>query len=617
MADLTQAYAALQKADAAGDTAGAQQLAAYIKSQGAPQQYDAVEGQAIPTGSPAAVAAQSPVSSMPSYQRFAAGYGAAGNNLVQGLGQDLGLVSRQDVANTRATNAPLMATSAGKAGDIAGSIVDTLPAAAIPGANTLAGAAGIGAAMGFAQPSTSTSDTLLNTGLGGLVGPASILAGRGAAAVYQGGKAVIEPLFQGGQQRVAARALQTFAGGPAGVSQAVSDLGSAAPVLPGVQPTTAELANNGGLAQFERSLRNNPEYLTALTNRNQSNRAAMTGALDSIAGTDSDMQAAQQVRSQWSGPMYQAAGNNVAKADGALVDLLARPSMQSAWKRASQLAAEQNEVLTLPAPGEDPLVAGQSVSGKTLQYLKMGLNDLSATADQKGMGAHEQNALNSTISAFNGWTQKNLPGLRDADQTYAAASNYINQMDIGRALSNKLKPALTDFGNNTRLNANSYAGALRNGDQLAANATGMNNATLGSVLSPDQMTTINQIGQQLARRANADELGRAVGSNTGQNLLSQNVLRQMLGPLGLPESMAERATQSTLGQSVLRPVQWLTQAGQPKVMDIMANSALDPVLARRLLMQGINPSVAQGIWTRQGILGAVGSSGALAYASEK
>src|ERR1700693_1355129 len=35
--DLTHVYAALQKADAAGDTAGAQRLADYIRAQSAPQ----------------------------------------------------------------------------------------------------------------------------------------------------------------------------------------------------------------------------------------------------------------------------------------------------------------------------------------------------------------------------------------------------------------------------------------------------------------------------------------------------------------------------------------------------------------------------------------------------
>jgi hypothetical protein len=133
-------------------------------------------------------------------------------------------------------------------------------------------------------------------------------------------------------------------------------------------------------------------------------------------------------------------------------------------------------------------------------------------------------------------------------------------MEVGQALTNKLLPALSDFGNNTRLNANSFAGAVRNGDTLAAQVTGQKNATLADTLSADQLRTVMQVGEQLARRANADELGRAVGSNTGQNLISQNILRQVLGPLGLPQSMTERAASSALGQSVLRPVQWLAKA---------------------------------------------------------
>jgi hypothetical protein len=72
MSDLSDLYTALQNADAAGDTASAQQLADYIRSQsstGAPDRsgwaypnsrsYDAVNGQLVPTGSPQALAAQS------------------------------------------------------------------------------------------------------------------------------------------------------------------------------------------------------------------------------------------------------------------------------------------------------------------------------------------------------------------------------------------------------------------------------------------------------------------------------------------------------------------------------------------------------------------------------
>lgn len=593
--DLATLYDALRNADAAGDTAGAQRIAAYIKTQSAPKSYDAVNGQLVPTGSPAAKAAQSPVSDS-DVQNFLAGAGKATYDLGRGIGQLTGSVSRQDVADARARDAPLMKTKAGLAGDITGTAADLLPAALIPGAGTLGGAAAIGAGTGLLQPSASTGETLGNIGLGVAAGPAGVGIGRLVGALYQGGKAALEPLFQGGQQRIAARTLQSFAGGPQAAQQAAQNLARPLQVLPGVQPTTAELANNAGIAQLERTLRNNPEALTAMTARNQANRAAMTGALQGIAGTDADMAAAQSARASAAQPLYDAARNATVPADADLGRILARPSVQAAWSRAQQLAAERGESLV----GEN----ANDIRGRTLQYLKMALQDTTNAGPQRGMGAHELNATRSTLSDLQDWIGRNVPSLRAADSAYAAGSLPINRMQIGQELSNRLQPALADFGNNSRLNAASYANALRNGDQLAANVTGNARATLAGTMAPEQQQTLQQIGEQLARRANADELGRAVGSNTGQNLASQNVLRQFLGPLGLPQSLGERAAQSTLGQTVLRPLQWAAQTGEPRILQQLANASLNPHEAAQLLqLAQRNPRIAQLIWARQGLLG--------------
>lgn len=664
--DLSPVYDALRQAAAAGDTAGAQKLAAYIQSQGQPKfgtgkslQSDG-SGGLVPTGSAAAQAANSPTAGMSTLDKLRAGYGKGTMDLLRGAGQmipwyrpqtmtglitgddnhGLGtLVSRKDVQDSRALDAPLMATGAGKVGDVAGSAVNMLPAAFIPGANTLAGAAAIGAGSGLMQPSTSTGQTLINTAAGGLLGPAGILAGRAGGALYQGGKAALEPLFQGGQQRVAARALQSFAGGPTEAALAAQRLANPPSVLPGVQPTTAELANNAGIAQMERSLRNNPEYVTALTNRNQANRGAMTSALGDIAGTDAQRQAAVDARSAAAKPLYDAAKGATVQADDTLRDLLQRPSMQTAWGRAQQLAQEngdqlragfdmpehvvQSPVLSESGTPFTTTVPAQSsrYSGKAIQYLKMALNDTANTGPQNGMGAHEVNAVKSTLSSLNDWTSANLPALRNADAAYAKMSGPINQMDVGQALSNKLVPALGDFGNNTRLSAATYANAVRNGDSLAAGVTGNKSSTLGSVLSPQQNQTVRQVGEQLARRSNADELGRAVGSNTGQNVIAQNTLGQFLGPLGLPQSMGSRIAQNSFAQSLTRPLNFLTQMGTPKVMDQLAGAALHPADAANLLkLVQQNPKIAQMLWARQGLLGPIANTvgqGLLGNASQK
>lgn len=200
MADLAPVYAALQKADAAGDSAGAKQLADYIRSQAtsAPRSFDSTPGGLVPTGSVAAKAAQSPIatpdptSSSPvdseissMLSNAASGTGKAFVDLARGAGQYLGLVSRQDVQNSRERDAPLMATGSGKVGNIVGNVAAAAPALAIPGANTIVGAGLIGAGTGALQPSTSTGETVRNTLIGGALGSGGQAIGNAVASGAQ------------------------------------------------------------------------------------------------------------------------------------------------------------------------------------------------------------------------------------------------------------------------------------------------------------------------------------------------------------------------------------------------------------------------------------------------
>lgn len=164
----------------------ADEALAHFQQQYTPQSFS---GQPVPlqVSNPAEYAPQSPqfqakygpTAGASTLDNLRAGAGKAFVDLGRGTGQMLGLESRQDVAQSRAQDAPLMATTAGKVGNVAGNVAATLPALAIPGANTVAGAGLVGAGLGFLQPSTSTKETLTNTGLG---------AAAGAAGQYVGNK---------------------------------------------------------------------------------------------------------------------------------------------------------------------------------------------------------------------------------------------------------------------------------------------------------------------------------------------------------------------------------------------------------------------------------------------
>ncbi len=536
--------------------------------------------------------------------RYLSGVGKMQTDIGQGIGQVVGLQSREDVGNKRALDAELMSTGAGKAGAITGAVATTLPAAFIPGANTVAGSAAIGAGLGFLQPSMSTGETIQNTGLGGAAGGLGVLAMRGLASAYRGGKALLEPLTRGGQERIAARTMEAFAGGRQGAQQAAANIQAelGRGTLPGYQPTTAELAGNAGLSQLERTLRNNPEVLTALSDRGRDNAAAIVGAMDSVAGNDAAMQAAQAARSASAKPLYDAATKATARADGQFGQLMARPSMSTAWQKAQALASEAGDVLP----------AAPDMSGKTLHYLKMAMDDLADNPAANGIAGNAARAVKDTRTAFLGWLEKQIPEYATARQTYAQMSQPINQMQIGQALRDKLVPALNDFGGAgstaNGLRPANFAQAMRDGDALAARVLDRGSARMADVMSPQQMATLNKVGETVARKSASENLGRAIGSNTGQNLASQNVLRQFLGPLGLPESTIQRAAESTLLQTVLRPVQFVGKLGEERALKRLAQAALDPKVAEELLRIGVPPQQL-GILRYQALAAPAAASG--------
>ena len=118
-------------------------------------------------------------------ERGLAGAGKALTDLGRGVGQRLGMVSVEEVAESRRRDAPLMATTAGKVGNIGANVAVLAPTAMIPGANSLAGSATVGALAGLAQPSLSTGETVGNALMGGAGGAAGQVVANGIGRAAQ------------------------------------------------------------------------------------------------------------------------------------------------------------------------------------------------------------------------------------------------------------------------------------------------------------------------------------------------------------------------------------------------------------------------------------------------
>ena len=104
----------------------------------------------------------SPTADMNAFQRFAAAYGKVGADIALGmrsvLPESIGGTKPGEVAERKRLDEPLMRTPAGAIGNVAGNLAAYAPMAALPGANTVAGAAGYGALAGVLQPAENWSE---------------------------------------------------------------------------------------------------------------------------------------------------------------------------------------------------------------------------------------------------------------------------------------------------------------------------------------------------------------------------------------------------------------------------------------------------------------------------
>ena len=510
-----------------------------------------------------------PTEGMSGFDKFAAGVGKAVTDTGRGLGQMVGLVDRKDVAEARKYDAPLLKTGAGSAGDLTGNILTTLPLAFVPGANTVKGASLIGSLAGFAQPSVSTEETLKNTGLGALAGGGGVAAGRTLAAGYQGVTGLIRPLTEKGQQQIAAEVLQSSA---TDAAKAAQNAAKARALVPGSNPTLGQVADDAGIAQLERTLLNNPETAGPLNQAYQAQQAARRKAIADVAGTPEHRAAIEQGRSVFANEDYgnafaQGIDAEMAKALQPQIDsLMKRPSIQSAKMVAKGLAAEKDIALT------------DFGSLEGMDWVKKALdNQISkATSGQTSIGKQKLEALMQTKQDLMDTLEQIAPAYKTANDNFAKMSRQINSADVAADLQNRLYKN-AEWGAGKEMGS-TYQTELSKAIDSVKKQTGMNKS-LSQVMDTKDIATLEAIAKDLARKENAQNLGRAVGSPTMQNMMGQNLINRIAGPLGMPQSFSQNVIANTLS----RPYDFVMKSAQPKISATLAEALTDPAKAQRLL----------------------------------
>lgn len=549
----------------------------------------AVPSEWLSSGPAAKPAPPDPTEGMSGTEKFLAGAGKAFTDIGRGTGQiarsilpksvsdTLGLPTQAQIDEARRLDAPLMKTSAGTAGAITGGVATALPTMLIPGANTVTGAALTGAAMGALQPTTENESRAKNALVGGLLGGGTVLAGRAVKAAYQGGKALLEPFSEAGRNNIAGRTLARFADDPSAIKNVTST-----PTATGALPTLAEQTGDRGIAQLQDALRSaDPQIENQIGQRLAANNAARVAALKSLTGQDGARDFAAANRAGTVDTMFDDAFKVRPTIDSltpeqtkAMQSLLGRPAIQSAIKEAQ--ANAQNAGKNLASSD-----AAGSLEG--MHQMKLAMDDAIAklengTAAQVNKAASIRSAQKDLVS----FMESVSPEYATARAVYRQMSKPINQMDIAAELAKRGLSNTNDLTGNQTIMRNALLGAMKDEGALMRRATGRNlGNALSDVLEPDQLAMINAIASEADRAGAVASAGAGPGSATAKRMAAQNVLAQLAGPTGLPQSWAE----SVLAQTVLgKPLNVLYGGvAEPKIQQALAGAVLDPAKAQAVL----------------------------------
>ncbi len=218
-------------------------------------------------------------------------------------------------------------------------------------------------------------------------------------------------------------------------------------------------------------------------------------------------------------------------------------------------------------------------TGRGIDLIKKAIDDVVNNNPTASIGKNAQSAGLGVKQDLVNWADSAIPEYGQARQVFADMSKPINSMKVGNEILRKSSSAAEDAMGNPTLRNESLSRVVRDGNALAQQVTGFNRATLKDTLDPVAYQTIADVRKDIARKAAADNLGRAAGSPTAQNLGAQNLLRQIAGPLGAPAGFAE----ANIWPTLLRPVNWAMKAQEPNIEKTLVKAMQYPKFAADLI----------------------------------
>jgi hypothetical protein len=511
----------------------------------------------------------------------------------------------------------------GTAGEVGKFVGDAAPYFALPGGSALKAAlqaAGLSAA-------TTKGDILDRAGNAATTGALSA-AGSGVAKtipyIAEITKRAVAPFGDdAAKSQILARYLRSLSGDN---TEAIAKrLENYADNIPGVKATAPQAVAyghggegiGGGISSaFRAAEQNNPELYRQADIKNLN---ATADLMRSHAGDELSLQGLKGKRAVAAEPFYKSSDASIVPVDKQLADIIER--LPKGTMSTAEDISRMNGGSLIKTHGMTPS-SGYSftnstpteISGKGINLIKQAIDDVVNTNPQASIGKNSKGAGLGVKEDLLSWADKNIPDYKTARGVFQEKSIPINQAEIAQAIYKKAFPAVTDFGDITRVTPQAFSQAIREGALTAKKTTGFSGATLKNTMSEAQLSDISAIAKYLKARGTAQESGRGVGSNTFQNFAMSDIA----GASGMPGELLSSLTKVPMAGGAIRAAGGVLGAGvraaygksQEEMKNILADALLDPKKTAALLrLTGPQSRIAE-IMASQKLAGLPGKIGA-------
>ena len=434
------------------------------------------------------------------------------------------------------------------------SLLSRYPAQQVAGAG-MAGAAGGTLRESGASPGAQMGGAML----AGMVAPGSPklpFTQRALAAPAT----VVQPFTQAGREVIVGNVLNRLATNP---EAAQARLAGAAPLVPGVRPTTAGTAFDPGLAASETAIRA-LDQSGAFPSRISQNQQALLDAYRRLSGKPGSIPYAEAKRAGIAGPMREQAFENRAPVTADAIEAQIQATMSDPMKQRGVVLDAMQEVRRLINARKAP---DGTLDPAALYSVRKDIADMMSgrLQGEKANLRLARGELADLLPVIDNTIDSGAPGFKAYMEKYAKMSGPIDQMRLLQDIERKVTTGQPNLMTQEPVLA---AGALRR--QLANRAD-----EIGAELSAPAQRRLDNIIAEINRGMAATAPGVKVpGSDTFKNMSMGNLIGKIFS-----ESMATNTTLRTM----TRPLDFLYKLPDDKIQQLLVEAMLDPQTASVLM----------------------------------